>query len=240
MGRLVPALVLSPKESLFFSDSSFAVLRHGPLTVFIDGDEREVRHHHRGKPNILLYFGPHEVLVDSGCCNYDRAQARNSYAAAQAHNVVLVEPVAEAFGAGHEAKGDVKLFNFVRRSDLKSMSMSRRARRGGFHYSWRRKIILMENHLEIEDQVQSSARARCVLLFHFPSSSRITFGRDDQAHVVTPYWALAMTQNVSAAHTRTCLEAPALDELNQQSFCHEFRCCAEGEKVTYQTTFDFQ
>ncbi|MBU1626418.1 heparinase II/III family protein, partial [bacterium] len=93
--QLIPSIDFKPQESLFSPETSFAVIRHSKYTLFVDGMDLDLWHNHHGKPNILLYYDKFPVIIDSGCCNYDRKERLNWYITPEAHNVLIVEPEKE-------------------------------------------------------------------------------------------------------------------------------------------------
>jgi len=237
--HLVPSFGFPLQESRLFPDSSFAVLRNGSFTVYVDGHDADVRHHHEGKPNLLIYAARHEVLVDQGCCNYDRERARDGYSNAVAHNVVRLEPLSGGFQGEQKGAGKVRLFDFDCKKSTKSISMSRHATTGGIRYRWERDVMIAGNEIEIRDRIESKKVARIILVFHFPGSSTVTIRPNGSSRAINPNWELVMTQEASCAYARTCADSPIFGE-SRGPVCREFRTSAEGKNIQFRTVMHFQ
>lgn len=56
-----------------FPASRYAVLQRARFHAYVEaGHDRPLRHHHAGTPRVLVYLDGRPLVVDSGCCNYDR------------------------------------------------------------------------------------------------------------------------------------------------------------------------
>lgn len=237
---LTPTLELKPKSSCFFPDTSFAVIRHDRYTLFVDGAAGSLSHHHQGKPNIILYRDRFPVLIDPGCCNYDRKEARSWYSSSEAHNVVIVEPVQGHFTGEYKGLGVVKIFDFDSKHDMKSISMIREITTGPVQYLWKRKVRVDDKTIEISDRINSKKKMNNIILFHFAPSSKITLGSNGITHIVNPSWKLAMRQVVSNEYTIKCGDVYALSESNKELTSSELRTITEGDNVQIQTTICFE
>ena len=240
VASLMPTLGFEPQESCFFPNTSFAVLRHSRTTLFVDGTDDILGHHHQGKPNIILYLDRFPVLIDCGCCNYDRKEHKDWFASPEAHNILVVERVRGHFTREYKGLGVVKLFEFDSKPDMKSISMTRELTTGPVQYLWERKITMNDIVIEITDRIKSNKKVKITALFHFAPSSTVNIVFDGTTRIDNPNWQLTMRQAVSNEYTNACGESIAFNESNQEYISQELRTVTEGQNVKIKTSMCFE
>lgn len=165
VGQLFPIQQTDRTSSVYYPASQFAVLRRGEAAVYVDAMPGGLWHIHRGKPNILAYYGGKPVLIDSGCVNYDKNAERDGWLKTRAaHNVVVVEPVKDDEAPGTSTTYSLTPVHVRKRTDDITARCVYRGE--GTKYTWTRKVRLSDNTLEIEDRIKAGSPVDCVLHFH--------------------------------------------------------------------------
>ncbi len=90
VSRLLPIRTEEERGDVLLPDSRAAVLRRGRLTLLADAMDYRRGHQHAGRPQILLWYGTDPILVDGGCCSYDRWELYLPLMTAAYHNVIRV------------------------------------------------------------------------------------------------------------------------------------------------------
>ncbi len=90
VSRLIPIRTHEERGDVLLPDSRVAVLRRGRLTLLADAMDYRRGHQHAGRPQILLWYGTDPILVDGGCCSYDRWELYLPLMTAAYHNVIRV------------------------------------------------------------------------------------------------------------------------------------------------------
>lgn len=233
---LMPQLSFGSSESLFFEESSFAVLRNADFTVFIDGTREDLYHHHKGKPHIILYYCRFPLLIDSGCCNYDRKDYREWYATPESHNIVLVEPMHITIRSPDRAyDAHLRLFDFKNEVDEKAISMIREFESPSLNYSWQRRVIVSASSVDIIDKVSSKKNVKCTLLFHLAPSSVIREQETGIFTVSNPNWNVVIKHESENTNSSSIRQAIALSESNSQCYSPELAIRANGDEVKFRT-----
>lgn len=235
---LEPDIEFKSKESHFYSESSFAVLRHLYYTLYVDGTSDELGHHHLGKPNILLYFKEFPVIIDPGCCNYDMREDRRKFTSHEAHNIVKIDPLDSQHSVEGKGMGIVRLHDFICRSDIKSIYMSREMK-GKIQYLWCRRIVVKNQIINILDNVKVKTSARITILFHFAPSSIVDIIRDGIVSVTNPNWRLKLSQSMSTSYVHRVNERSISDEHNKRRKSFELATVTKGTGVQVETTITF-
>lgn len=238
--RLLLTLRREPQKSCFFAHSSLAVLRHSRFTLFVDGADANLVHHHLGKPNIILYSGRFPVLVDAGCCNYDRKTHKSWYINRDAHNIVRVEPLAGRCADELKGASEVKVFRFDDGASVKSVSMSREIRAGPVRYQWERRVSIGSTGLDIVDHVCAHKSVRITVLFHFAPASTIETGVNGELHIENLHWGLTMRQKLSYAYTTAQRMCAIFSEANREEMAPEVQTKTEGRDIHIVTSMQFQ
>ncbi len=58
------------------------------MTLYVDAMPLNRGHQHLGRPQIILYRGNYPIIVDAGCCSYDRWELYLNLREAKMHNVI--------------------------------------------------------------------------------------------------------------------------------------------------------
>lgn len=239
VSSMVPTMAWGSQESHFYVESNFAVLRASRFTLMVDGADTNLQHIHSGKPNILFFSGRFPVLVDAGCCNYDRKERKGWYISSNAHNIVMVEPVSGSYTEEFKGLGAVKMFSVDEGPDTISISMSRRSRAGPVRYFWERRVILGDAGLDIADHVHCDRTARIIVLFHFAPGSIIGKSVDGQYRLENIDWQMTLGQEVSHAHRIILRTCSVFNEENHEVIAPEMQTQCEGRDIHITTSMRF-
>ena len=223
-----------PDGSRAFKESSFAVLRHGPLTAYMDGMPLGAWHCHFGKPNLLLYWNGAPVLVDSGCCNYDLPEHRDWFQKAPAHNVVLVEPIDGELNVSRAAPPTFALEHFEATEEHAEATMSHRHKQPGFRYVWTRTARLEGGALTLTDSIKSSAPARCTLVMHVAASRLRALRGGERIDASGDGWRLTIGEEVGSPVEFARSRRPAMDASNLLCDVPVVALSREGRNVEFR------
>jgi hypothetical protein len=160
--ELFPIPKTYPKKSMCFHDSRMAVLRNRRFAVYVDGMETGLWHHHPGKPNMLVFVDGAQLLIDSGCCNYDRDLRSNWLQTEAAHNVVVVVPQEATELHSPLPEPAVVLREFTSRKVVMEHTFEQR----DWQYVWTRTLFLSAKKVRILDRIRASIPVRAEQHFH--------------------------------------------------------------------------
>lgn len=160
--QLFPLPTTPRSKSVCYHSSQIAVLRNKRAEVFVDAMPRGEWHHHKGRPNVLVYIDGSPFMVDSGVCNYDSAARDQWFVTPQAHNVVIVSnpdmPLADV-----AEKETCEITGFTQ----DSVAILSKVDCDNWSYRHRRRITLERGRIILEDVVSSDINVDVEQRFHF-------------------------------------------------------------------------
>ena len=146
------------RRNTYFPDSGAAILRCGDLTLAVDAMSYNPGHQHLGRPQILLFFRDDPVLIDAGCCNYDRWELYLALRSPEYHNIVYSPDLMDHPDTGEKMQLDVSLHEYdVENSRI---VLACRVRAGESEYTWQRTLQLGNDRLIIADRAESAETIR--------------------------------------------------------------------------------
>lgn len=165
-----------PRErtSRHFRESKTAVLRCGDITLYADAMDYRGGHHHGARPELLLFYGNEPIIVDGGCCSYDRWELYWHLRDPRTHSILFTPEFSYPDG-GIDMTSEITEFD-----PSGIIAFSIRVREGEDGYEWQRRIAIAEDAVTITDRVTASREmawesriltARADV--HQPSESRI-------------------------------------------------------------------
>lgn len=161
---LWPALGTTPRGgSGWFAASHFGMLRNRRFDVALDAGPTNLWHHHRGRPNVLLWRDGEPLLIDSGCPNYDEDVRERWCKTAAAHNVVTVEPLDPETAWSERQLAPVCV---CLRHDAHVIEIRHTCETPALHYVWQRRVSLEGEVCRIHDHVQASQPVQIRLHLH--------------------------------------------------------------------------
>ncbi len=89
-------------ESAYYPDTQAAVMRSGNREngnewyILLNPARRIGSHAHAGRLGVYLWYGGNPVLIEAGCCNYDKPIKNQWYRTSKAHNTVLIDNLQDA------------------------------------------------------------------------------------------------------------------------------------------------
>ena len=215
------------KKSVLFPDSRMAVLRKGKMTLFADSMEWLGGHQHVGRPQILLYYGDDPVIVDSGCCSYDRWEFYLAVNTNKMHNVLWcpdfedkkcsIDPQITCFDA---EKGVIRLETKVAYE--------------GKSYVWSRTLTMDGHKLIIDDTAESEEELRW--------ASRLFFRQND-THMENKNSFLQLTEDyLMKMTTDTPIETelvPVMNDTNKIDYAVVPQSTGTGKRFAMHTEIEF-
>ena len=149
--RLLEARITTDRVSNFYPDSKTAVIRAHGFTLFADAMKYTGGHQHAGRPQIELYYKDEPIIVDAGCCSYDRWEFYMNLREMRMHNVVFSPDFEYRDGAIDMA---ADLSEFDKDGGITLVST---IRENGAEYTWVRQIKTVTGAVVITDTVNASA-----------------------------------------------------------------------------------
>ncbi|MBQ9084873.1 MAG: heparinase II/III family protein [Clostridia bacterium] len=159
--ELVPIEFNEERRSILLSPSGVAVLKKGDMTLYVDAMPLNRGHQHMGRPQIILYRGNNPIIIDAGCCSYDRWELYLSLRLSKMHNVIYSPEIDyERCDYNH----------FIDSFDPKGgrISFVGNIEWEGKKYTWTRKMTLTEDKFIIEDEVNASEPMKLVSNLFLP------------------------------------------------------------------------
>lgn len=86
----------------YYPDTQVAVMRSGSREkgdewyILLNPARRIGSHAHAGRLGVYLWYGGNPVLIEAGCCNYDKPIKNRWYRTSKAHNTVLIDGLQDA------------------------------------------------------------------------------------------------------------------------------------------------
>ena len=171
VSRLIPIRTDEERGDVLLPDSRAAVLRRGRLTLLADAMDYRRGHQHAGRPQILLWYGTDPILVDGGCCSYDRWELYLPLMTAAYHNVIRVPGV-------HDSRENT-IRTFLDASRMEDGILRFGAdvdTAAGASYRWERELTVSGDGktLILSDRAEQTSEGEPL-----PFESNLYFGRHD-------------------------------------------------------------
>ncbi len=89
-------------NSAYYPDTQVAVMRSaradesGSWYLLLNPAKRVGSHSHAGRLGLYLWYNGKPVLIEAGCCNYDKRIKNRWYRTSKAHNTVLINGIQDA------------------------------------------------------------------------------------------------------------------------------------------------
>ena len=171
VSRLIPIRTDEERGDVLLPDSRAAVLRRGRLTLLADAMDYRRGHQHAGRPQILLWYGTDPILVDGGCCSYDRWELYLPLMTAAYHNVIRVPGV-------HDSRENaVRTFLDASRMEEGILRFGADVdTAAGASYRWERELTVSGDGktLILSDRAEQTSEGEPL-----PFESNLYFGRHD-------------------------------------------------------------
>ncbi len=146
--RLIDLDLPEERKSILFPVNRFAMLKKGNISLYADAMlcKKTWGHLHNGRPQTLFFRKDVPVLVDAGCCSYDRWELYAAIQGIKYHNVVYCPDIPE-----REMEMDTNITDFGENF----VTFTSDVVCGDVKYLWERKITIGEDSVEWEDTVTS-------------------------------------------------------------------------------------
>ena len=227
-----------PRErgNAVFRESGMAVLRRGRLTLAADGMRFFPGHQHLGRPQILLFYGEDPILIDAGCCNYDRWELYLALRAPACHNILFCPDFDFSSHPDAEEKAlrmDISLKEFDS-AHYRAVLLCRMGWKDTA-YEWERELQLEEDRLIITDRAEASEPIRWLSsLFFARRDSQLS--EDGQVfRQLTEGYILEVSSDLPA---RTEL-VPVMNDDNKLDYAVVTRIRTEGRTYENRTVLSF-
>lgn len=152
------------KKSVLLPDSRIGILRKGKFMLVADAMEWLGGHQHRGRPQTLLFYGNNPVIVDGGCCSYDRWELYQTLMSAKMHNIVRCVEMDD-----EQCEIDPQIVKFDAENGI--IVTSSRVKFEDIDYTWVRTMKLDGDKLVIDDEAEANR--------DISWESRLFFARND-------------------------------------------------------------
>lgn len=216
------------KKSMLFPDSQIAVLRKGSITLFADAMEYLRGHQHAGRPQILMFYDNEPVLVDAGCCSYDRWEFYVTLMSSKMHNVVYcpdfaddkctIQPKITGFDAD---KGIIALTSHVRNENIS--------------YHWERTLTLEEDKLMIEDIAHATEPINWASRLFLARNDTKTYEDKHTVCQLTNGYLMKLTSDVEI----TTELVPVMNDSNNIDYSVVVQTSSHGECFKMRTVIAF-
>ena len=171
VSRLIPIRTDEERGDVLLPDSRAAVLRRGRLTLLADAMDYRRGHQHAGRPQILLWYGTDPILVDGGCCSYDRWELYLPLMTAAYHNVIRVP------GVHDSRENTIRTFLDASRMEEGILRFGADVdTAAGASYRWERELTVSGDGktLILSDRAEQTSEGEPL-----PFESNLYFGRHD-------------------------------------------------------------
>lgn len=172
VSKIFPLELSKEKKSVFFKESGLIIFRNQKLEIFVDAMKQTQCHQHFGRPNILIYLNNLPLIIDSGCCNYDRTVKDSFFHRAHAHNVVVIPEFEDIFDTRQKMAEHMEQHSQL---NIKECIMDERRMEAvivhsvnnhEFGYTWERIIAAEGKRIRITDRIRSDKSITCRQVFH--------------------------------------------------------------------------
>lgn len=221
-------------ETRCFERSGFCVLRAGRFCVYVDATPVGLWHHHGGKPNVLAYVDGRPLLVDSGCCNYDRLIRDDRLVTDPAHNCVVVDepPLTQR----DRDLAEMEIRNFEESPEGATVTVLTRHETEDLRIEWTRTVRVRDAELEVRDRLESSRPVHARQLFHF---APLNLTLDPEHAVASLFWAgeqiRLSTEETALGGPPRLAHHPRIDENNRWTYAPQLSFPASGRELEWRT-----
>jgi hypothetical protein len=197
------------------------------MTLFADSMEWLGGHQHVGRPQILLYYGNEPVIVDSGCCSYDRWEFYLALNANKMHNVLWCPDFEDK-----KCSIDPQIPVFDAEAGV--ILLETKVGFEGEFYIWHRKLTMDDHKLIIDDTADSEE----VLSW----ASRLFFKQNDthtaDAHTIMQLTEAYLMTLKTDAKVETEL-VPVMNDYNKIDYAVVVETYGHGKTFTMHTEIEF-
>jgi hypothetical protein len=239
MAALIPFTPSELPASRYLPNSGHAILRRGAWELAIDAQETVGGHQHHGRIQPVLRYAGEDILVDSGCCNYDRADLYDWMASADAHSVVFCEELPE----------DFRLYN-TRVTHCSTEDTTLTAvytyQSGEDTYTWERTATLYPDRVELCDRVSASRPLAFTGHWYMPGRPTAMAEDGDSARLHYRRRGTVAKQEVAGGYVTLTSSMPLVltpavgigaDRHTVQNACLSWRAVADALTVTTVIAF---
>jgi len=180
-GILGTDITSESKISVYYPDTQIAVMRNHPGTnnnswyLLLNPARRIGSHSHAGRLGIYLWLNNRAVLIEAGCCNYDKPIKNSWYRTSKAHNTVLIDGVQDAESSSNveyakKRETENRITEWIDNPNYKYCKMVSPADDPtNLNVKWERSVALIRDEFAIiYDSFSSSEEHKYETLFHTP------------------------------------------------------------------------
>jgi len=197
------------------------------MTLFADAMEWLGGHQHVGRPQILLFYGNEPVIVDSGCCSYDRWEFYLALNANKMHNVLWCPDFEDKKCA---IDPQIRFFD----AETGVIALETRVTYEGRSYTWNRTLTMDGQKLIIEDTADSEEALRW--------ASRLFFKQNDthmeNAGTILQLTEAYMMRFTTDARVETEL-VPVMNDYNKIDYAVVVKTEVTGKHFSMHTEIEF-
>lgn len=239
MAKLIPFTPDFIKKSVLLNNSGYLFLRNNRWELAVDAQKSFGGHQHYGRIQPVLWRNGEEILVDSGCCNYDRGDFYFWLMSADAHSVVACD-----FFPDKPEIYDVDIADFNQEEN--SVEVRVKATLNQDWYVWTRKIIMKDETVDFIDEV--SASREFPFYGYWYLASRPTVLTNDTTGAIEKYCntgfiakqrlnegVLTVTSDVPMSLQRM----PMMSTSNNLSYSERITWRSETKRIKVHTIFSY-
>ena len=136
------------KKSILMPHNQYIMLRNDRSELAVDAMKFFGGHQHRGRIQPLLWVDGQELLVDTGCFNYDLFDRYVWCQTAEAHSVVTCDAFQQ-----YLTEYEVAVTEFD--PEANTITAYQKSTYEGMTYTWTRKVELLANGAKFTDTIES-------------------------------------------------------------------------------------
>ena len=213
--------------SVLFEESRFAALRNERFDVFIDAMDRTQGHQHFGRPHITAFCEKKPLLIDTGCCVYDRKDFRNFLMSAEAHNTILITSPDTGAILSDSTNTSIDVTGFDMVGENQQIVLETK----GEGFAWKRMMSIEGKRLKIYDSVNSDTPLVCTLMLHF-APTKATLVSSCEAALFLKDKDIKITLDSGSEGFKMEVH-PAMDDQNGFFYSTVLSTKAEGTRVEF-------
>lgn len=169
------------KISVYYPDTQIAVIRNQSMTnsnswyILLNPARRVGSHSHAGRLGLYLWLNERPVLIEAGCCNYDKPIKNSWYRTSMAHNTVLIDGVQDAESSSNveyakKRETQNRITEWIDNSNYNYCKMVSPADDPtNVNVKWERSVALVKDQFAIiYDSFSSDQEHKYETLFHTP------------------------------------------------------------------------
>ena len=189
---IIPSIVIlnkilnteTPTRSLnsaYYPDTQVAVMRSarpdesGSWYLLLNPAKRVGSHSHAGRLGLYLWYNGKPVLIEAGCCNYDKRIKNRWYRTSKAHNTALINGIQDAESSSdieyaRKRETDNRIIEWVDNPVYKYSKMISPANDPvNSNTEWTREVALIGDEFAIVlDAFRTEDKNEYEILFHTP------------------------------------------------------------------------